>query len=96
MADSKNDSIPPEAVAFASRMFDAARNGQLDVFEQALPAGLSANLTNDKGDGLVGYFDLLLADFFISVPSLTLDMQDNVSLLPRPCIPRISPSQSWR
>ena len=46
-------SLPPEALAFAARMFDAARNGQMDVFEQALPAGLPPNLTNEKGDSLV-------------------------------------------
>jgi hypothetical protein len=45
--------LPPEAIAFATRMYDAARNGQLDIFQQALPAGLPANMTNDKGDSLV-------------------------------------------
>lgn len=45
--------LAPEAVAFAGRMFDAARAGQMDIFEQALPAGLPANLTNDKGDTLL-------------------------------------------
>ena len=51
--DPENPAIPPEAIAFASRMYDAARAGQLDIFEQALPAGLPANLTNEKGDSLV-------------------------------------------
>lgn len=46
-------SLPPEAIALASRFFDAARHGQLDIFEQGLAAGLPANLTNDKGDSLV-------------------------------------------
>ncbi|KAH9905646.1 ankyrin [Xylariomycetidae sp. FL2044] len=46
-------SIPPEAIEFATRMYNAARAGQKDVFEQALPAGLPANLTNDKGDTLL-------------------------------------------
>jgi hypothetical protein len=46
-------SLPPEAIEFAGRMYDAARSGQKDVFEQALPAGLPANLTNEKGDTLV-------------------------------------------
>lgn len=45
--------LPPEAIAFATRMYDAARNGQMDIFQQALPAGLPANMTNDKGDSLV-------------------------------------------
>ncbi|KAF4637802.1 hypothetical protein G7Y89_g264 [Cudoniella acicularis] len=45
--------LPPEAIAFATRMYNAARQGQVDVFEQALPAGLPANMTNEKGDSLV-------------------------------------------
>jgi hypothetical protein len=47
--------LPPEAIEFASRMFDAARRGQVDIFEQALSAGLPANMTNEKGDSLVHY-----------------------------------------
>lgn len=43
----------PEIVAFASRMYDAARKGDTAIFEQALPAGLPPNMTNDKGDSLV-------------------------------------------
>lgn len=43
----------PELLAFATRVYDAARQGQLDIFQQALPAGLPANLTNEKGDTLV-------------------------------------------
>ena len=47
-------SLPSEAIAFAGRMFEAARSGQLEVFQLALAQGLPANLTNDKGDTLVG------------------------------------------
>jgi hypothetical protein len=47
------DDLPPEAIALATRMFDSARTGQLDIFQQALPKGLPANLTNEKGDSLV-------------------------------------------
>lgn len=47
--------IPPEAIEFATRMYNAAREGQIDVFQEALPAGLPANLTNDKGDTLVSF-----------------------------------------
>lgn len=43
----------PEVTAFASRMYDAARRGDLSVFAQALPAGLPPNMTNDKGDSLL-------------------------------------------
>ncbi|KAH7395649.1 ankyrin repeat-containing domain protein [Cadophora sp. MPI-SDFR-AT-0126] len=45
--------LPPEAIAFATRMYDAARAGQMDIFQQALPAGLPANMMNEKGDSLV-------------------------------------------
>ena len=43
----------PEIIAFATRMYDAARQGDIPIFEQALPAGLPPNMTNDKGDSLV-------------------------------------------
>ena len=43
----------PEIIAFATRMYDAARQGDVLIFEQALPAGLPPNMTNDKGDSLV-------------------------------------------
>lgn len=46
-------SLPPEAIALAGRLYDAARAGDRAIFEQALPAGLPANMTNDKGDSLV-------------------------------------------
>lgn len=46
--------IPPGAIDLATRMYNAAREGQMDIFEAALPAGLPPNLTNDKGDTLVG------------------------------------------
>ncbi|KAL8969827.1 MAG: hypothetical protein Q9197_004136 [Variospora fuerteventurae] len=45
--------LPPEAIDLATRLFNAARAGNLPVFEQAIPAGLPANLTNDKGDTLL-------------------------------------------
>lgn len=45
--------IPPELTEFAGRMYDAARRGDMPIFQQALPAGLPANLTNEKGDTLV-------------------------------------------
>jgi len=47
------EQLPPEALALASRLFEAARKGQMDIFEQALPRGLSPNMTNDKGDSLI-------------------------------------------
>ena len=48
-----NTGLPAEAHAFAGRMYDAARDGQMDIFEAALRAGLPANMTNDKGNSLV-------------------------------------------
>ncbi len=54
MADpSDGGPMPPELIAFAGRLFDAARQGQVDLFEQALPKGVPVNMTNDKGDSLV-------------------------------------------
>ena len=47
------DQLPPEAIALAGRLFDAARKGQMDIFEQAIPRGLKPNMTNEKGDSLV-------------------------------------------
>ncbi|KAI1621406.1 ankyrin repeat-containing domain protein [Exophiala viscosa] len=61
------DQLPPEAIALASRFFDAARQGQMDMFEQALPRGLPANLTNDKGDTL-----LMLASYHGHAPLVSL------------------------
>ncbi|KAF5619762.1 ankyrin protein [Fusarium sp. NRRL 25303] len=46
-------SLTPEMIEFATRMYDAARKGDVATFEQALPAGLPPNLTNDKGDTLL-------------------------------------------
>jgi ankyrin repeat protein len=45
--------IPPEAIALAGKLYDAARKGDMEIFRQALPAGLPANMTNEKGDSLV-------------------------------------------
>jgi len=46
-------SPPPEVIAFATRMYNAARAGQMDIFQQALPAGLPAKMKNDNEDSLV-------------------------------------------
>lgn len=60
-----SSSLPPEAIDFATRMFNAARRGEMDVLEQALAVGLPANLTNEKGDSLVS-----LSRFLSSLVSL--------------------------
>ncbi len=64
-------SLPPEAIELATRMYDAARAGQMDIFQQALPVGLPANMTNEKGDSLVG-FDLPYSDQSIVSPTRTI------------------------
>lgn len=46
-------SLPPEAIALAGRMYDAARQGNAELLQQAITAGLPPNLTNEKGDTLV-------------------------------------------
>ncbi|KAK8113956.1 ankyrin [Apiospora kogelbergensis] len=45
--------LPPEAITFAGRMYDAARTGHVDVLKEALRLGLPANMTNEKGDTLL-------------------------------------------
>lgn len=52
--------IPPAVIEFAGKMYNAARTGDMDVFQQALPAGLPANMRNEKGDTLVDYSCLSL------------------------------------
>ncbi|KAI2634612.1 ankyrin [Xylaria nigripes] len=51
--------ISPEVIELATKLYNAAREGQIDVFKEVLPAGLPANLTNDKGDTL-----LMLAAYY--------------------------------
>ncbi|TQS39713.1 ankyrin repeat domain-containing protein [Cryptosporangium phraense] len=53
------DELDEETLAFAHRMFDAARNGDSDLLARNVDAGLPVNLTNDKGDSL-----LLLAAYY--------------------------------
>ncbi|KAF3763368.1 ankyrin, partial [Cryphonectria parasitica EP155] len=50
---SPGTSIPPEAIALAGRMYDAARQGNAELLQQAITAGLPPNLTNGKGDTLL-------------------------------------------
>ncbi|KAI1264334.1 ankyrin [Xylariaceae sp. FL1019] len=69
-ADASAATLPPEAINFATRMYNAARAGNIDIFRQALPAGLPANLTNDKGDTL-----LMLAAYHGHADLVTLLIQ---------------------
>ena len=61
----------PEIIAFATRMYDAARQGDMLIFEQALPAGLPPNMTNDKGDSLVRSSPGVTTACYLSLPNLT-------------------------
>ncbi|KAF7985484.1 hypothetical protein HWV62_5263 [Athelia sp. TMB] len=45
--------LPQETIAFAHRMFQAARDGDSAALLQAVDAGLPVNLTNDKGNTLL-------------------------------------------
>ncbi|KAL2104652.1 hypothetical protein VUR80DRAFT_9943 [Thermomyces stellatus] len=62
--------IPAELIEFAGRMFDASRAGDMEIFRQALPAGLPSNLTNEKGDTL-----LMLAAYHGHADLVTLLLQ---------------------
>ncbi|KAI4206972.1 MAG: hypothetical protein LQ346_000804 [Caloplaca aetnensis] len=52
-SSSEKPTLTPEAIDLATRLFNAARAGELPIFEQALPAGLPINLTNDQGDTIL-------------------------------------------
>lgn len=70
---SSESSLPPAAVALAGRMYDAARAGQVDIFEQALPAGLPANMTNEKGDSLVSVISYsLIPHLLVFLPTFLI------------------------
>ena len=73
MGDQTNQPTPesPEIIAFATRMYDAARQGDMPIFEQALPAGLPPNMTNDKGDSLVRSSPGVTTACHLSLPILT-------------------------
>lgn len=57
MSTPHDDSQPPqltdEELAYASSLFDAARNGDTGYLRDAVTAGVPVNLTNDKGDTLL-------------------------------------------
>ncbi|MET9520301.1 ankyrin repeat domain-containing protein [Streptomyces sp. NPDC002994] len=43
----------PEVVELAGKVFDLARQGEAEALAAYVDAGVSANLTNDRGDTLV-------------------------------------------
>ncbi|KAF7760679.1 hypothetical protein Agabi119p4_10088 [Agaricus bisporus var. burnettii] len=74
MSDSTNETpkvdindLPAETLAFAERMFEAARSGNSELLVPAIEAGLPVNLTNTKGNTLLmlaayaGHLDLTKA-----------------------------------
>lgn len=58
------DGATEEVLEFAKRMFDLARDGDAGVLEQYLDAGVSAELTNERGDDL-----LMLAAYNGNLPT---------------------------
>ncbi|QIX01586.1 hypothetical protein AMS68_007103 [Peltaster fructicola] len=58
-------SLPPEALALATKLFDFAREGKTDELSQYLSAGIPVNLTNHKGDTL-----LMLASYYGNVDTV--------------------------
>jgi len=46
-------SLPTEALELAGRLYNAARQGDMETLGPALSAGLPADMTNEKGDTLV-------------------------------------------
>lgn len=47
-----------EAIKLAASMYNAAREGNKKVLETAVKEGMPPNLTNEKGDTLVGVVPL--------------------------------------
>lgn len=47
------ESLPPEAIALATKLFDFARQGKSDELAQYLDAGIPKNICNHKGDSLL-------------------------------------------
>jgi len=52
-ANDPADAPDPELVEFATRLFDLARQGDAAQLAAYVDAGVSANLTNDRGDTLL-------------------------------------------
>ncbi|MEU3505192.1 ankyrin repeat domain-containing protein [Streptomyces hundungensis] len=48
-----SEELDPEVVELASRIFELARQGEAEALAAYVDAGVSANLTNDRGDSLV-------------------------------------------
>lgn len=59
--------LPPEAIALATSLFNYARAGQTAELRQYITAGIPVNLTNDKGDTL-----LMLASYHGHVPTVRM------------------------
>jgi uncharacterized protein len=53
VSEQPGGAIDPEVIELAGRVFDLARGGHTEELANYLDAGVSANLTNDKGDTLL-------------------------------------------
>ncbi|KAJ7726490.1 ankyrin [Mycena metata] len=53
MAMPDPSSLPSETIAFAHRMFDAARSGDSELLLAAVDRGLPVNILNEKGNSLL-------------------------------------------
>lgn len=49
----KPDSLPPDTLAYAQALFDAARRGNIEALRQPLAAGLPPNMQNQNGDTML-------------------------------------------
>lgn len=68
-----------EAIKLAAQMYNAAREGNKQVLEEALLDGLPPNLTNEKGDTLVSPFRGSTGDAHPAFPVLTQPSQQRSS-----------------
>ncbi|KAK5166487.1 uncharacterized protein LTR77_008030 [Saxophila tyrrhenica] len=71
-------SLPPEALALASKLFDFAREGKTPELTQYISAGIPVNLTNHKGDTL-----LMLASYHghVETTKALLDLGADANVL---------------
>ena len=74
------DELPPAALALASRLFESARKGETEIFEQVLERSRRiGGICNEKGDSLVslsapGWFDFGILSFFLPFEFLSFSL----------------------
>ena len=82
-SDGAAGELPPAVIEFAGKMYNAARTGDIEVFKQALPAGLPPNMRNEKGDTLVGF--VCSCELWQLCQAQLVIVPDHARRLPRPC-----------